>query len=274
MASVDFSTSISSSESDHPANTHQHAYIPDIEQHPRIINAPYPDRRHSHVPAYEYTAHSTAFRGIQIIAFADTGTLGGIIHHYNTNGRGRDVWRSRYKVNRFLREDTARSSRHEVSIDTTDPRTRPYSRRFPFRFGAGWRSDDDGDDDYHGRFKRGGRPPGGGGTGGAPDHVYMTAAGGRPSRSHGSIHIVEPQERVRVVPERRYSRDHDKRTVVDHRDDGAVNHIWVRKRERAPKHNETVHAQSLHQEWLLNANRTIETRTAKCSAPWRRSNYS
>ena len=175
---------------------------------------------------HEYTADYTEFRGVHATTFANADTLVNVLRHYNANGRGRDVWRSRYKVNRFLREDAARSSRNEVRIDT-HPRPRPPSSGFLSGFRTNRRDGDDSDDDHDHdrRFGRGGRPPGGGGpgnSGGSPDHVheYMAPARGRRPRSRdgGSIHIVEAREPPPDPgQERRPYQGHGERIVVDER---------------------------------------------------------
>ncbi|RYP42969.1 hypothetical protein DL768_010163 [Monosporascus sp. mg162] len=208
MANVNISNTSSESEPDTHIPHHHHIHsrspdrrAPDIEQ-PRIRTAHYSDRT-----PLVYTVNATEFRHVQIATFANRNTLFGILQHYNANGRGRDVWRSRYKANRFLREEAARSRRHEVRIDT-NPRVGP--RSMFFRRDRGVRYDSDDDDDFDDPFGRpqgtGPRPtPGGGGGSRAPDHVYMTSASGRPATSRERDYAVGAEE-IRL-PERRYSPD-------------------------------------------------------------------
>ncbi|KAK3361883.1 hypothetical protein B0T24DRAFT_640294 [Lasiosphaeria ovina] len=66
----------------------------------------------------------------------------------------------------------------------------------------------------------------------------MTPADGRPTRSHGSIHIGETQNMS--VPERRYSREHGMRADVDDRYNDDATSQWVRNRERAPRRRQSA----------------------------------
>ena len=163
------------------------------------------------------TAHTASFRRVQITTFAHRNTLAGVLRQYNANGRGVDVWRARYKVNRFVREDAAQSSSsslssssssiHEIRIDT-DPgdRPRPATFRPSSGYGGGrfgWNSSDSDDDDYDDRFRgfshKGPRPSGGRGGGGLSHGVYMTpAAGGRRPDIRR-----EGRDNVRIVDEGR-----------------------------------------------------------------------
>ncbi|KAK1830520.1 hypothetical protein QBC39DRAFT_353769 [Podospora conica] len=208
----------------HRRRTPHWAHGPDIERGPRpyIIDAEYPTPRPSSHTAHEFTLNFTEFRGVDVIAVANHESLINLLHHYTINGRGRDVWRSRHRANRSVREAAARSSRNEVGIDT-DPRPGTRSRpstRFDPGFDPNWRSDD-GDsssDDWHdnSRFPRGGGPSRGG-PGGKGEtfnhevHEYMTPASGRPP---GSIHVAErpvpyPVQDQRLVVYDRHQEDRD-----------------------------------------------------------------
>ncbi|KAK4159000.1 hypothetical protein QBC43DRAFT_294497 [Cladorrhinum sp. PSN259] len=247
------------------ASPHARASIPDIEQQPRVIHVTRSPSHSRPAGRDSYTTYSTAIRGLEVISFADAATIVSILRHYNANGRGRDVWRSRYKVNRFLREDAARTSRNEVRIDT-DASARAHSRSgFSLHFGTHRRDDDDDDDDYFGRrFWSGGPRPGGGGPG--RDHLYMAGAAGRPSMSRESPAVQVPEAPIRghgirfmevrgmTVPTGRSSmqqardameqaRDHDaerervlhvEREHHGHRHD-YDNSEWVRKTDRKPR---------------------------------------
>ncbi|KXX80761.1 hypothetical protein MMYC01_203930 [Madurella mycetomatis] len=231
-----------------PAHSHiPHFRAPDIER-PEIRDAHYPGPSRN-LPVYVINA--TEFHHVQITTFANRDTFLGILRHYNSNGRGRDVWRSRYKANRFLREEAARSTRHEVRIDT-DPRPGGPRPMF-FRPGRGTRhsSDDDGSDgfgDGFGRFSGRGPRPGGGDGGMGPDHLYMTAADGhRPARSRDHVvHVVPAEEMLR--PER-------------HHFQGA--RVEVRPRDEHHSHHEERHEERVHlQELRPQRMHTVQTHHA------------